>query len=111
MANLNNRDIMKELRSLEAQVLQFKNMLGEEGRNVTGDLRERGAVALRNASDKARDAALYARDEAGSVAAIAREHPTAASTALLTVGLIGGLVGYLLGQSQAPERDNRWYWR
>lgn len=110
MANLNNRDIMRELRSLEAQVLQFKDMLGEEGRNMTSDIRERGAVALRNASGKARDAAQYAREEAGSVAAIAREHPTAASTALLTVGLIGGLIGYLLAQSQVPERDSRWYW-
>jgi hypothetical protein len=110
MANLNSRDIMKELRSLEAQVLQFKDMLGEEGRSAAGDIRERGAVALRNASDRARGAAQYARDEAGSVAAIAREHPTAASTALLTVGLIGGLVGYLLAQSQTPQRDSRWYW-
>lgn len=110
MANLDNREIMNELKSLQAQVLQFRDMLGDEGRHVADEARSRGAAAIEAASSKARGAARYARDEASSVASLAREHPTATSGALLAIGLIGGVVGYLLGQSHSNERDNRWRW-
>ena len=110
MASLNNRDIMKELKSLEAQVVHYKDLLGSEGRSVAADVKSRGSAAFDIASSKARDAASYARDEADSMASIAREHPAATSTALLTMGLIGGVIGYLLGNSMQPERTSRWRW-
>ena len=110
MANLDNRDIMNELKNLQAQVLHFRNLLGEEGRHAADEARKRGGAALDIASSRARDAARYARDEANSVAAMAREHPTATSGALLAIGLIGGVVGYLLGQNHSRERDSRWRW-
>ncbi|MGF0537047.1 hypothetical protein ACQQ2Q_03565 [Agrobacterium sp. ES01] len=106
----NDRDMMKELKKLQDQVSHYREMLGDEGRNVAEGARARGAQALEVTSAKARDAARYARNEAGGAAAMAREYPTATSTALLTVGLIGGVVGYLIGQSQTTERDTRWRW-
>lgn len=108
MATQNNRDIMKEIKNLEAQVLRYKDLLGEEGRHVADEVRGKSAVAMRMASDKARDAASYARDEANTVASVAREHPAATSTALLAAGLIGGVIGYLL--STPHKADNRWRW-
>ncbi|MBP1850355.1 hypothetical protein [Rhizobium halophytocola] len=110
MANLNNRDIMQELKSLEAQVVHFKDLLGSESRSMAAEAKSRGSAAIDVASSKARNAASYARDEADSMASIAREHPAATSTALLTVGLVGGLIGYLLGNSMQPERTSRWRW-
>ncbi|WP_437351865.1 hypothetical protein [Neorhizobium petrolearium] len=48
------------------------------------------------------------RNEAGSVAAHAADHPTATGSAIAAVGLLGFAVGYMLGVSSAA-RDRHWY--
>ncbi|MCJ7996237.1 hypothetical protein J5N58_17600 [Rhizobium cremeum] len=112
MASTHNGDIMNELRSLQAQVMHFKDLLAEEGERVSGEVRGRTASALNGASRKAQDVATYARDEAGTMASVVREHPAATSTALLAVGVIGGLVGYFLANASQPSRNNsHWNWR
>ncbi|MGE7370235.1 hypothetical protein ACQKKX_14380 [Neorhizobium sp. NPDC001467] len=54
---------------------------------------------------KARDAYDYVRDEAGMVAAHAADHPAATGSALLTVGLLGLAVGYMLGATSRPRQS------
>lgn len=110
MASTNN-DILNELRSLQAQVLQFKDILAEEGYSVAEDVRGRAATAINGAGRKVQDAASYAKDEAVSMGTVVRDHPAAASTALLTAGVVGGLVGYFLANSSQPARSSHWNWR
>lgn len=112
MASTNNSDIMNELRSLQAQVMHFKDLLAEEGDRVSGEVRGRAATALNGASRKAQDVAAYAKDEAGTVASVVRDHPAATSTALVTVGILGGLIGYFLASATQPSRNSgNWNWR
>lgn len=56
---------------------------------------------------KAKQAIAHARDEAGLVAAHAADHPVATGSAVLTVGLVGLAVGYLLGSASA-SRHRPW---
>ncbi|MBW8301393.1 MAG: hypothetical protein K0M60_17495 [Hydrogenophaga sp.] len=104
----NNSDMMNELRSLQAQVMHFKDLLSEEGEKVAGEARGRAATLLNGAGRKVQDVANYAKDEAVSIGSVAREHPTGTSTALLTAGLVGGVIGYFLAtSSQAPTYSSR----
>ena len=104
----NNSDMMNELRSLQAQVMHFKDLLSEEGEKVAGDARGRAATLLNGAGRKVQDAASYAKDEAVSMGSVVREHPTA--TALLTAGVVGGLIGYFLATSSQSSSysPRRW---
>ena len=102
-----NSDMMNELRSLQAQVMHFKDLLSEEGEKVAGDARGRAATLLNGADRKVQDAASYAKDEAVSFGSVAREHPTAASTALIAAGVVGGLIGYLLANNTQPSYSPR----
>ena len=103
-------NMQTELRDLQEQVSQLTASLARQGEKTAGQLRERTAVALNGASRKAESAADYARSEAATVAGVVREHPAATSTALLTVGLLGGLIGYFLATStQSETSSRRWY--
>ncbi len=64
----------------------------------TGDIEENARV-----STKAKTAIAKAKDEAGMVAAHAVDHPTVTGSAVLTFGLLGVAVGYLLGTASATR--------
>lgn len=99
-----------EVRELQNQIANLKDLLAKQGHDVADQVREGTSVALNGASRRVGQAANYARNEAASVAGIVREHPTATSTALLTIGLLGGLVGYFLASSaQTETQRRRWY--
>ena len=68
----------------------------------TGDLAQEKSVAA-----KAKTAMHRVKDEAGSVAAHAVDHPTATGSAIAAVGLLSFAVGYVLGVSSASSRDHR----
>ncbi|MFN7012036.1 MAG: hypothetical protein ACK4PN_18630 [Allorhizobium sp.] len=105
-----NSDMMNELRSLQAQVMHFKDQLSEEGEKVAGEARGHAATLLNGAGRKVQDAADYAKDEAMTFGSVAREHPTATSTALLTAGLVGGLIGYFLATSSQSHSHSSRRW-
>ncbi len=65
----------------------------------TGNIEEDHRV-----STKAKTALANAKDEAGMVAAHAADHPAATGSAVLTFGLVGLAVGYLLGASSSRRR-------
>ncbi|HVK90426.1 MAG TPA: hypothetical protein VM468_03290, partial [Mycoplana sp.] len=72
-------------------------------------MRERAGKAGRSVRAAARGGADYVRAEGAAVADAAREHPAATSTLVLTAGLAGFAIGYLLaGATEPPPRR---YWR
>lgn len=97
-------DMQSELRDLQQQVSTLRDALAREGNRAANTMRDRTAVAMDTASRRAREAADYTRAEAGSMAGIFRDHPAASSGALITAGIIGGLIGYFLSSS-TPSRD------
>ena len=106
-----DNSLQTQLHELQAQVAALTESLAEQGDEAAGRLRKRTSAAMRGASRAVEDVTDYARSEAETVAGIVREHPAATSTALLTAGLIGGFVGYLIGMSQqaAQHPHRRWY--
>lgn len=71
----------------------------------TGELQESDGVAA-----KAKQAASYVKSEAGAVARVAQDHPSATSTALLLFGAVAFAAGYLIGSgpAAAPRRNRYW---
>lgn len=104
-------NMQSELRHLQAQVAELSQALSRQGSKAAASLRERGNEVAETAARRAQNAADYTRSEAESMAGVFREHPTAASGALLTAGLIGGVIGYLVGAStqQVQDTRRRWY--
>ncbi len=103
-------NMQAELRALQTQVTQLKDSLAKQGDKAASQLRDRTAVALNGASRKADEVAEYARAEAATVAGVMRDHPAATSTALLTVGLLGAVIGYFVGTSAQAAEDTRRRW-
>ncbi|MBB4009596.1 hypothetical protein [Allorhizobium taibaishanense] len=104
-----NMRMQAEMRELQAQVAQLKDRLAEQSYSVANQVRGSTSHALNNAARSAQDVARYAKEEASSVAGIVREHPTATSTALLGIALVGAFVGYLVATQSQPEPRRRWY--
>jgi cell division septum initiation protein DivIVA len=127
-------NLQTELRDLREQMNDLKDMISREasrsGRamrnrasealdeasrtasSVTGDdVRARASDLANGAARTAHAVADYAREGADTVAGVVRRHPAAATSAgLLTLGIVGGIVGYLLANSTPPARDSRWRW-
>lgn len=130
-------NLQAELRELREQMNDLKDIIsreaGRSSRNVrhrasevldeasrtaasvTGydrdDIRNRASDVVNGATHTAHLVADYARDGADTVAGVVRRHPAAATSAgLITLGIVGGLVGYLLARSTPPARDSRWRW-
>lgn len=104
-------NIQAEVRELQSQIAALKDSLAKQAGEATGQVRDRAALALNGASRKAEEVASSAKAEAVSAAGAAREHMTATSTALLTVGLLGGVIGYFIGLAAKPDVPSyrRWY--
>jgi len=58
--------------------------------------------------ERAKQVAATVREEAAAVADTARDHPTATTGALLAVGVIGFVLGYLLGTGSSQGDRSRW---
>ncbi len=104
-------NMQSELRSLQNQVAELTQAISRQGSKTASTLRDRTSEVVDTASRRAQDAAGYTRAEAETMAGVFREHPTAASGALLTAGVIGGIIGYLVGTSAHNSHDShrRWY--
>lgn len=109
-------NLQAELRDLREQMNDLKDMISREASrtasSVTGDdVRARASDLANGAARTAHAVADYAREGADTVAGVVRRHPAAATSAgLLTLGIVGGVVGYLLASSTPPARDSRWRW-
>ena len=100
-------NLQAELRELREQMTELKEVIGRQAGRAGYDVRHRASEAWHEAARTAGTVADYARDGADTVAGVARRHPAAASTALITLGIIGGVIGYLVATSTPAKR---WHW-
>jgi hypothetical protein len=103
-------NLQAELRELREQMNELKSVISREASRGSRKVRHRAYDAMDGAAETASVVADYAREGAGAVAGVVRRHPGATSAGLITLGILGGLVGYLLAQSNPPARDSRWHW-
>ncbi|MBL0371060.1 hypothetical protein JJB09_03380 [Rhizobium sp. KVB221] len=104
------RDTVDEqLAQLRAQVATLTKALSSRAR----DAAEQAGDTADTARGRIGTAVASARQQGHNVVEAARENPGAATSALLSAGLIGLAIGYLLGssaESRASERGRHWHW-
>ena len=110
-----SREAGRSSRNARNRASEALDEAGRKASAVTGydrdDVRNRASDVVNGASRTAHAVADYAREGADTVAGVVRRHPAAATSAgLITLGIVGGVVGYLLANSTPPARDSRWRW-
>ena len=105
------RDEGRAFAAKHAEGVFISPATAEQAREVSDDIRNRASYVVNGATRTAHVVADYAREGADTVAGVVRRHPAAATSAgLITLGIVGGVVGYLLANSTPPARDSRWRW-
>ena len=94
----------KQIAELRSQVATLTKRLAAQAR-AAGD---EASEAAENARGRVRNAITTARQQGGEVADLAREHPAATTSALLTACLIGAAIGYMVGS--LGQQQSRRYW-
>ncbi len=103
-------DVQSQISALRAEIAQLQKDLGDKGAEAYDTMRERAGNAMEAARPAVRSASRYVRNEGAAVAQAAREHPAAVSTLVLTAGLAGIVLGYLIGSLESePPRRQRWF--
>lgn len=96
----------KQIAELRTQVATLTRKLSAQASHTAG---QAGDVA-EEARGRLRTAVASAREGGHNVVEAARENPGTAGSALLTAGLIGVAIGYLIGTSSHYEEPRRWHW-
>jgi len=105
-----SNDVQTQISALRAEIAQLQKDLGDKGAEAYDTMRERAGNAMEAARPGVRSAGRYVRNEGAAVAQAAREHPAAVSTLVLTAGLAGIVLGYLIGSLESePPRRQRWF--
>lgn len=103
-------DVQSQISALRAEIAQLQKDLGDRGAEAYETIRDRAGNAVEAARPAVRSATKYVRSEGAAVAQAAREHPAGLSTVVLTAGLAGVVIGYLLGSLESdPPRRQRWF--
>jgi ElaB/YqjD/DUF883 family membrane-anchored ribosome-binding protein len=100
--------VSKDIAALQQEVARLQKMITAQGTEAYYEVRDRAAKALDSAAPRARSAVAQLKAESAAVADTAREHPAAATTALLLAGAIGFLAGYLLSGNSEPQPRQWW---
>lgn len=100
----------KDIESLRAEVSRLTKIVTAQGAQAFSDVRHSAANVVDAAAPTARKAAEVAKAEGAAIVQSAREHPAAASGALLLATAIGIGIGYILGAASQPEPTRRRYW-
>lgn len=104
-----SNDVQSQISALRAEIATLQKDLGERSAEAYDTVRERAGDAVDAARPAVRTAARYVRKEGAAVAQTAREHPAALSTVVMTAGLAGIVIGYLLGSLESEPRRQRWF--
>ncbi|WP_411034877.1 hypothetical protein [Shinella sp. BYT-45] len=103
-------DVQSQISALRAEIAQLQKDIGDKGAEAYETIRDRAGNAVEAARPAVRSATRYVRNEGAAVAQAAREHPAALSTVVLTAGLAGVVIGYLLGSlANEPPRRQGWF--
>lgn len=103
-------DVQSQISALRAEIATLQKDLGDRGSEAYETIRDRAGNAVEAARPAVRSATKYVRSEGAAVAQAAREHPAGLSTVVLTAGLAGFVLGYLLGSLEnEPPRRQRWF--
>ncbi len=98
----------KDIAALQQEVSRLQKIISAQSADTYYELRDRAGKAYETAAPRARKAVAQIRAEGAAVADTAREHPAAATTALVAAGAVGFLLGYLLASSAQPEPRPWW---
>jgi ElaB/YqjD/DUF883 family membrane-anchored ribosome-binding protein len=105
-----SNDVQSQISALRAEIADLQRDLGDRGAEAYETIRDRAGSAMEAARPAVRSATNYMRSESAAVAQTARDHPAALSTVVLTAGLAGVVLGYLLGSIESePPRRQRWF--
>lgn len=105
-----SNDVQSQISALRAEIAQLQKDLGEQGAQAYETIRDRAGNAVEAARPAVRSATRYVKSEGAAVAQTARDHPAGLSTVVLTAGLAGVVIGYLLGSLESePPRRQRWF--
>ncbi|MBD9374276.1 hypothetical protein IB238_16770 [Rhizobium sp. ARZ01] len=105
-----NFDAQAQIEALREEMAKLHEELAAQSAEVYEGISNRAGKAGRSMRAAARTGAGYVRSEGTAVADAAREHPAAVSTLVLTAGLAGVVIGYLLASAAEPPTRSR-YWR
>lgn len=105
-----SNDVQSQISALRDELAQLQKELADQGSQAYETLRDQAGKAVDAARPAARSATRYVKTEGAAVARAAREHPAALSTVVVTAGLAGLAMGYLLGSLEGtPARRQRWF--
>lgn len=106
-----SNDVQSQISALRDEIAALQKDFSERSTEAYETVRERAGNAMEAARPAVRSATRYVRNESAAVAQAAREHPAALSTVVLTAGLAGVVIGYLLGslENESPRRHQRWF--
>lgn len=93
--------------NISAQIRELQSQLAE----LRDSVKEKRAQAADTVRDTASAAVDYTKSEATRAIDLARDNPTTTAVSLLTIGILGGLIGYAVGLSVLQSSSHNKYWR
>lgn len=98
-----------DIETLRSEVARLAKIINAQSAQAYSDIRDRVSNAADAATPAARRAANVAKAEGSAITQTAREHPTAAGSALLVAAAVGFVVGYVLGATSHTEPSRHRY--
>ncbi|MGA1804946.1 hypothetical protein [Rhizobium sp. HT1-10] len=100
----------RDIGALQAEVTRLQKLIATQGADTYSDLRDKAGRLYDEAAPKAKNAVAQIKAESAAAADAAREHAAATTTALVLVGIIGFVAGYVISGASQPEPQRGW-WR
>jgi ElaB/YqjD/DUF883 family membrane-anchored ribosome-binding protein len=100
--------VSKDIAALQQEVSRLQKMISAQGAEAYYEVRDRAGKAIDESIPRAKNAVAQIRAEGVAAAGAAREHVAATTTALVLVGALGFLAGYLLSGHQQSQPQHWW---
>ncbi|WP_337269080.1 hypothetical protein [Oryzifoliimicrobium ureilyticus] len=96
-----------DISSLKKEIARLQKLVAGHSAEAYYEMRDKAGKIYDEAAPRAKNAVDHIRSESAAAAQVAREHPAAASTAMLLAGAIGFIAGYIVAK---PQRSRSQYW-